>query len=671
MVTAAPDHLDRFIKTPRIGLLELIWNALDADADDVHVDLNVSGMGGVLSVVVSDNGTGIPAESAEIYFSTLGGSWKKMQATTEKGRALHGRLGGGRFAAYGIGDEVVWTSTARSADGQMKETVIKGSRALAQEFDIESKDSTSTKTGTTVEIGGLSRAAAKYVDLERVADDLTSALAIYIMQYHPHVFWRAKELDPQALVSDRSDTNLQVDHDGKTLTIPFTIIEWTAPFDRALYLCNEKGVALHEVRPGIQAPGYHFTAYVKWDGFANRTHDVLLEGAAEEPVPTIIDAAQDALREHFRQRREEKYTRMIADWKKDKTYPFEGPADKKVEKATRDLFDIVAVAAAPAVEKADPAARKLSLRLLREAIENSPDTVHTLMQEVLNLTDQDAEDLRLLIEKTSLSGIISSAKTISDRLEFLASLEAIVNEPDLKKVVKERSQLHRILAGETWVFREEYALVGDDQTLRTVLRSHLDILGNDVLTTDDVEAYEVVDEGGSVRVVDLLLSKVITQRQEHHENIVIELKRPSVHVGAAELSQIENYAMAAAEDKRFTGTDTRWEFWIIGDNLTGAVSIRANQTGREPGVTLQTDAPLNMIVRALTWAQVIRNAKHRLQFVRESLDYDPSTEAGLNYLREKHAQYLPDIMLGDKTQAAIEAPTSALEATPDTGPATS
>jgi len=658
-VTAAPDHLDRLIGSPRTGLLELIWNALDADASDVHVDLDVSGLGGIVSLTVRDNGEGISADRAETLFQTLGGSWKKLATATTGGRALHGRQGGGRFAAYGLGQDVSWTSFNRATTG-MKEISIRGSRASAQEFDIEVADSNAEETGTEVRIGTLTDATMRYLDSDRVGDELTAALAIYLLKYHPHVFWREKELDPAGLISERTEYEVAVEHDGATLSIPVTLIEWRTKFDRALYLCDADGTALYEMSPGIQAPGATFTAYVRWDGFSDRIHDLTLEGAAAEPVPAIIEAAKEKLRDHYKQRSEERYSRVIEKWKREDSYPFRGNSTEPVEVAKRDLFDLVAIHALPAVEDADPASRKLSLRLLREAVETSPGAVHAIMQEVLNLSEAEAEELRVLIEKTSLAGIISAAKLVADRLEFLASLEAIINEPDLKKVVKERSQLHRILVNETWVFREEYALTGDDQTLRTVLRQHLAMLGAEGVTMDDVDAQEVFDESGAVRVIDLMLSKVIPQSREHREHLVIELKRPSVHIGLEEIGQIENYAMTVAGDTRFAATDTRWEFWIVGDNMAPSASIKANQARREPGITMETDTPVNLVVRAVTWAQVIRNAKHRLQFVKDSLDYDPSTEAGLDYLRAKHAEFLPDLL---KAPPAIEGGPTAGEAT--------
>ncbi|GAA4045696.1 ATP-binding protein [Agromyces indicus] len=642
-VEAKPDHLDRLVSSPRVGLLELIWNALDADATEVRADITDNGLGGALAVTVTDNGRGISADRAAKEFGALGGSWKRAATVTDAGRALHGKLGGGRFAAYGLGNDVRWESVSDATTGR-RLTVINGSHSLPDEFDVVTEKSEASATGTVVSVTDLTPQARKYLDSDRVADGLISALAVYLLKYKPRITWRERVLEPEALISQRTTIDVPVPTLGADTTVPVTIIEWNTNVDRALHLCNASGIAIQEVPPGIQAPGFTFTAYVNWDGFADRPHDLLIEGAADEPVRSVVEAARDALRAHFKSRTDERHTRMLEKWKKEQSYPFEGEATKPAERATRELFDIVAVAAAPAVEKVDPTSRKFSLRLLKEAVETNPGSVDALLREVLKLSDQDAADLRELAQKSSLSKLISSARKITDRLEFLASLEAIVNEPDLKKVVKERSQLHRILANETWVFREEYALVGDDQTLRTVLRNNLGQLGGEVVTVEDVESAEVVDGDGRVGVIDLMLSKVVEQRRDHREHLVIELKRPSVHIGRDEINQIEAYAEAVANDTRFAATDTRWEFWIVGDKIADSSRGRTNQSGREPGVTLATDNP-NMVVRAVTWAQVIRDAKHRLQFVRESLDYDPSTEAGLDYLRRKHAEYLPPLLI--------------------------
>jgi hypothetical protein len=45
-----------------------------------------------------------------------------------------------------------------------------------------------------------------------------------------------------------------------------------------------------------------------------------------------------------------------------------------------------------------------------------------------------------------------------------------------------------------------------------------------------------------------------------------------------------------------------------------------------------------------TWAEILEAANHRLKFVQQSLDYSPSTDQALDYLRETHEKYLPEIL---------------------------
>jgi hypothetical protein len=42
-----------------------------------------------------------------------------------------------------------------------------------------------------------------------------------------------------------------------------------------------------------------------------------------------------------------------------------------------------------------------------------------------------------------------------------------------------------------------------------------------------------------------------------------------------------------------------------------------------------------------TWSEVINDARHRLKFVERSLDYRANHDDGVEYLRSKHAQFLP------------------------------
>ena len=77
LVEAQPDHLESLARAKPINALaELIWNALDADADLVRIGVVDNELGTPLEIEITDNGIGIALTDAERAFGYLGGSWK-------------------------------------------------------------------------------------------------------------------------------------------------------------------------------------------------------------------------------------------------------------------------------------------------------------------------------------------------------------------------------------------------------------------------------------------------------------------------------------------------------------------------------------------------------------------------------------------------------------------
>jgi len=77
-VQAQKDHITSLCTaSPIQALAELIWNALDADAFDVKVDVIQNALGGIDAIRVADDGQGINALEADQHFGNLGGSWKR------------------------------------------------------------------------------------------------------------------------------------------------------------------------------------------------------------------------------------------------------------------------------------------------------------------------------------------------------------------------------------------------------------------------------------------------------------------------------------------------------------------------------------------------------------------------------------------------------------------
>src|SRR5215469_15509085 len=81
---AKHDHLEKVAATRDYvkALAELVWNALDADAKKVRVDLVRNALGGIEGILIRDNGTGISKTRATHDFASLGESWKLKRRCT-------------------------------------------------------------------------------------------------------------------------------------------------------------------------------------------------------------------------------------------------------------------------------------------------------------------------------------------------------------------------------------------------------------------------------------------------------------------------------------------------------------------------------------------------------------------------------------------------------------
>ena len=75
-VTAGKTILQGYLKTPPAGLCELVWNAFDADAKRVSIEVERNDLGGVEQVIVTDDGDGMNRERAELC---LRDRWRQLE----------------------------------------------------------------------------------------------------------------------------------------------------------------------------------------------------------------------------------------------------------------------------------------------------------------------------------------------------------------------------------------------------------------------------------------------------------------------------------------------------------------------------------------------------------------------------------------------------------------
>lgn len=646
-VTATRDFLESLaVSRPLDALSELIWNGFDAESDKVKVHIDTNVMNGIDAIRVRDYGVGIRHVDLDALFGGLGDSWKRSKARSN-GRALHGKNGKGRFKAFALGEVIEWHTTYRD-NGKLYTYKIFGKGNALDDFEatdpveIESGD-----TGTEVRIQNTVRDFHSLLDAATPIG-LAKTFGAYLTEYpYLSLTFNGALVDPKSVQRHAKNYDLgDVDiGEGNVAATVLSVVEWTVITERALYLCDSDGITLHQVTTGpqIRAPGFNFTAYVRSSLFRELDANKQLGVAELRPdTQAVLKVARNKLKEHFRLRLVEQQSEIVQRWKQEDIYPYEDAIDVgPVAKAERQVFDILAVnvqSYLPSFDAADVKSKKFTFRLLARAVHENPESLQDIIGEVLGLKKDDQDELAELLRKTPLSSIIRTARIVADRRDFLLALENLVFDKDSKKTLLERDQLHKILEKESWLFREDFTLAGSEQRLEEVLQKHVGQLGQ---RADD---SPVELEDGKTGRIDLMLHKVTQPRDGEFDYLVVELKRPSQKINQAVLSQVENYAIAVANDERFRQVPARWTFMAVSTDFDEFAKRKANQANRPSGMSYD-DSDLKVTVWAKSWAEIINDARARLRFINQHLSYEANRESATAYLKRTHSKFIPSVAL--------------------------
>ena len=343
-VQARADHVASLASaSPLSAVEELVWNALDADAREVRVDVLQNALGGVDAVRVSDDGTGIDILRAEDTFGSIGGSWKMSAAglTPHGGRRLHGRHGRGRFKAFALGSHVEWRTTMKAGDGLLSYT-LSGDAENPGVFHIESAE-TGPATGTEVFVTGVRATVDSLVDAELCVQTLAAKFALYLKAYPGVRVWYCG-IPVSPVVVQRAATPYRVRLDSGA-EASLEVIEWRRKFSGKgrIVFCGRDGFTLHERPSGVRSGlPFSYTAYLVGARFGElAAENALVMDELHPEVRAWLDATRRILKEHFSRRAETEAAERIARWIAERSYPFHAddtsPTRAKFDEGVADM----------------------------------------------------------------------------------------------------------------------------------------------------------------------------------------------------------------------------------------------------------------------------------------------------------------------------------------------
>lgn len=643
-VTLGKDHLEDIASAkPVPAIKEVIWNAFDSKSSVVQVDFIRNSITDTIEkIVIKDEGDGIAFNNIHNLFGSLGESWKK-EAKKNGDHSLHGQYGRGRFKTFSLGSVVVWSTTSDSINGEIKYT-IKGNANNIQRFEISEAEPLVDKyKGTIVEIFNLAKGVDSLAS-ESSKQAITKEYALYLTEYPAKKLFYDNELvRPSDVWLDKRDYNLgDVEIEGNSEVVIVSIIEWNFKTSREFHYCDENGFSLFSESPGnvFRAYGVDYTVYIK-SSFIKRKYEegVLSLGDMSSGIRELKAKVIDICRKHFVNKEFVQKSQIVDDWKAKDIYPYDKtPQPGTVEEIEQKVFDILAVnveSYLSTFNKSSNKVKKFTFKLLSQALKDNPRSVRKILSEVLVLNADDQDSMAELLERTTLPNIIKASQVVSDRLNFLTGLEQLLHDDVTRKKLLERDQLHKMLEGEAWIFREDFNLSRSENTLNQVLQYHSSLLGID----DDFDKPVLRSDGTKGRV-DLLLSKARQPRLGELEHLVVELKRPTKKIDLTVTNQVESYAHAVSNDARFDKKKTKWIFIAVSNEVDPLVEDKITQDNRPYGVLHSKG---NITIWIYTWGELIQQARSRLMFFSNLLDIDINRETATKYLYSTYERFIPKI----------------------------
>ncbi len=324
-VQARADHVASLASAaPLSAIEELVWNALDADAREVKVDLVQNPLGGIEAIRVSDDGSGINILKAEETFGSLGGSWKMTDATTTQAyhRRLHGRHGRGRFKAFALGSHVEWRTTMKVGEDLLSYT-LSGDASEPGVFHIE-QTQPGPATGTEVYITGVRATADSLTAAGPAVQALAAKFALYLKAYPGVRIWFCG-MPVSPVIVQKAVTDYEVKLDSG-VTAKLEVIEWRKKFSGKgrIVFCGRDGFTLHERPSGVRSgQPFSYTAYLVDGRFGElAAENALVMDELHPEVRAWLDATRKILKMHFKQRADEAAAERLAKWIAEKSYPF-------------------------------------------------------------------------------------------------------------------------------------------------------------------------------------------------------------------------------------------------------------------------------------------------------------------------------------------------------------
>lgn len=318
-----------------------------------------------------------------------------------------------------------------------------------------------------------------------------------------------------------------------------------------------------------------------------------------------------------------KFVSFVEKLSGDNIYPYYGVSDGNAD-LSKNLFDHAAyiLEEDQKLEENQSDARKIIYPLLKKVIDDG--NTKFLVENVIDLPDESKERFRELLDITNLDQIVNFSSSVAKKIEFLDFLFEITYG-DISKWLKERSQLHKIVEKELWLFGEEYGastvLWSDTKLANNLDELHRDYMDYEPSESDENLIAEYKEKYGDI--TDLFFYNERKLGNGRREVMIVELKAPYCKISQKEINQVEKYAYKIEEMDVYPKINTVYKILLISSEASGigkSMMISGRKDLNDPFLYRKMDRDGEDIkIYLMTWRELIDIDRQKLSYMSETL----------------------------------------------------
>lgn len=617
------------------AIAEYIWNGFDAKASKVSLEFNANELGYINSFTISDNGEGIDLTNIANTFGHFLDSNKT--GSYDKDGFVKGKKGKGRYAFSTFCNRAVWQTVFKKEDNflEYKITILKGSQQNFETSDqVLSKDQSS---GTIVHFHDFFALSADHLTIDEFEEFLAGEFGWFLFlnkenEYSIEV--NGKPIDYFRVIADFEE---QVQEIG-SMKFAISFLRWNRKIgDKYFYYFlddNKKEVSRKHTSFNNKKIEFHHSVYVEssyFNTFRETENDNPVLGIAGQNNQT--DGTYKALTRFLNKYvldkekkfiRESQAERLLSVYHKKHIFPafrnnaYENLRQKDLENVVRELYCVQ-----PQIFqglKTDQSKTLVGfLNLLLDT--DQREKVLDIMEGIVKLSDEERNELSTSLKKTKIANITSIIRLLESRYNCIQILKQLVFE--LEKFTNERDHIQKVIEANYWLFGEQYHLVSADQNFEILLHNYLCFFEKGEKVPTKIESKN------KLKRPDILICRQSNvpdpsgNEYTMEENIIVELKRPSVVIGKKQYNQIEDYLRFIVSEPRFNSQLRKWKFLLIGKEVDSFIADKY-ESHKSKGKRFLVEAVRNYEIYALTWDDIFKIFDSRHKHLIDKMEFRSS-----------------------------------------------